>query len=287
MKIGFIGLGNMGLPMAENLQKEGHEVTGFDIKKNINSKIRISYNIQEIIKNNNAIFTMLPSGKEVIAVYNEIIDKCDSSTIMVDCSTIDIKSSRLIADLSKKNGLLTLDAPVSGGVVGAVNGTLTFMIGGDESAFKKMKPLFEVMGKKAVYCGDSGSGQAAKLCNNMILGISMIGVCESFTLAKKIGLDLEKLYEVSSNSSGSCWALNTYCPAPDIGPETPADKNYLPGFASELMLKDLMLAQDAAIQSNSHTPLGAHAMKIYEELLNEGGKGKDFSYVFPFFYNKK
>tara|TARA_A100000164_G_scaffold375548_1_gene410826 strand:+ start:284 stop:1147 length:864 start_codon:yes stop_codon:yes gene_type:complete len=287
VKIGFIGLGNMGLPMAENLQKEGHEVTGFDIKKNINSKIRISYNIQEIIKNNNAIFTMLPSGKEVIAVYNEIIDKCDSSTIMVDCSTIDIKSSRLIADLSKKNGLLTLDAPVSGGVVGAVNGTLTFMIGGDESAFKKMKPLFEVMGKKAVYCGDSGSGQAAKMCNNMILGISMIGVCESFTLAKKIGLDLEKLYEVSSNSSGSCWALNTYCPAPDIGPETPADKNYLPGFSSELMLKDLMLAQDAAIQSNSHTPLGAHAMKIYEELLNEGGKGKDFSYVFPFFYNKE
>ena len=287
MKIGFIGLGNMGLPMAENLQKEGHEVTGFDIKKNINSKIRISYNIQEIIKNNNAIFTMLPSGKEVIAVYNEIIDKCDSSTIMVDCSTIDIKSSRLIADLSKKNGLLTLDAPVSGGVVGAVNGTLTFMIGGDESAFKKMKPLFEVMGKKAVYCGDSGSGQAAKICNNMILGISMIGVCESFTLAKKIGLDLEKLYEVSSNSSGSCWALNTYCPAPDIGPETPADKNYLPGFSSELMLKDLMLAQDAAIQSNSHTPLGAHAMKIYEELLNEGGKGKDFSYVFPFFYKKE
>ena len=287
MKIGFIGLGNMGLPMAENLQKEGHEVTGFDIKKNINSKIRISYNIQEIIKNNNAIFTMLPSGKEVIAVYNEIIDKCDSSTIMVDCSTIDIKSSRLIADLSKKNGLLSLDAPVSGGVVGAVNGTLTFMIGGDESAFKKMKPLFEVMGKKAVYCGDSGSGQAAKMCNNMILGISMIGVCESFTLAKKIGLDLEKLYEVSSNSSGSCWALNTYCPAPDIGPETPADKNYLPGFSSELMLKDLMLAQDAAIQSNSHTPLGAHAMKIYEELLNEGGKGKDFSYVFPFFYKKE
>ena len=287
MKIGFIGLGNMGLPMAENLQKEGHEVTGFDIKKNINSKIRISYNIQEIIKNNNAIFTMLPSGKEVIAVYNEIIDKCDSSTIMVDCSTIDIKNTRLIANLSKKNGLLTLDAPVSGGVVGAVNGTLTFMIGGDESAFKKMKPLFEVMGKKAVYCGDSGSGQAAKMCNNMILGISMIGVCESFTLAKKIGLDLEKLYEVSSNSSGSCWALNTYCPAPDIGPETPADKNYLPGFSSELMLKDLMLAQDAAIQSNSHTPLGAHAMKIYEELLNEGGKGKDFSYVFPFFYKKE
>ena len=161
------------------------------------------------------------------------------------------------------------------------------MVGGDERAFYKIKPLFEVMGKKAVYCGVSGSGQAAKMCNNMILGISMIGVCESFTLAKKIGLDLKKLYEVSSNSSGSCWALNTYCPAPEIGPETPADKNYLPGFSSELMLKDLMLAQDAAIQSNSHTPLGNHAMKIYEELLNEGGKGKDFSYVFPFFYNKK
>lgn len=230
---------------------------------------------------------MLPSGKEVIAVYDEIIDKCDSSTIMIDCSTIDIKSTDIIANISKKNGLLTLDAPVSGGVVGAVDGTLTFMVGGDERAFNKIKPLFEVMGKKAVYCGVSGSGQAAKMCNNMILGISMIGVCESFTLAKKIGLDLKKLYEVSSNSSGSCWALNTYCPAPEIGPETPADKNYLPGFSSELMLKDLMLAQDAAIQSNSHTPLGNHAMKIYEELLNEGGKGKDFSYVFPFFYNKK
>ena len=287
MKIGFIGLGNMGLPMAENLQKEGHEVTGFDINKNINSKIRISNSIEEIVKSNKAIFTMLPSGKEVIAVYDEIIDKCESSTIMIDCSTIDIKSTYIIANISKKNGLLTLDAPVSGGVVGAVDGTLTFMVGGDERAFNKIKPLFEVMGKKAVYCGVSGSGQAAKMCNNMILGISMIGVCESFTLAKKIGLDLKKLYEVSSNSSGSCWALNTYCPAPEIGPETPADKNYLPGFSSELMLKDLMLAQDAAIQSNSHTPLGNHAMKIYEELLNEGGKGKDFSYVFPFFYNKK
>ena len=199
MKIGFIGLGNMGLP----------------------------------------IFTMLPSGKEVIAVYDEIIDKCDSSTIMIDCSTIDIKSTDIIANISKKNGLLTLDAPVSGGVVGAVDGTLTFMVGGDERAFNKIKPLFEVMGKKAVYCGVSGSGQAAKMCNNMILGISMIGVCESFTLAKKIGLDLKKLYEVSSNSSGSCWALNTYCPAPEIGPETPADKNYLPGFSSEFAKKIL------------------------------------------------
>lgn len=286
MKLGFIGLGNMGLPMAENLQKAGHEVIGFDIKKNINTIIKISNNFENLVKDNEVIFTMLPTGKEVSSVYDEIIRKCKSSTIMVDCSTIDIKNTHFIRDLAQKNKLQTLDAPVSGGVVGAKDGTLTFMVGGNQTAFKKVKPLFEIMGKKAVYCGESGSGQAAKMCNNMILGISMIGVCEAFTLAKKIGLNFENLYEVSSNSSGSCWALNTYCPAPGVGPKTPADNDYIPGFSSELMLKDLSLAQNAAEQSNSHTPLGAYAKQIYEELLKEGGKGKDFSYILPFF-NKK
>jgi len=282
VKIGFIGLGNMGLPMAENLQKAGHEVIGFDIKKNINTVIKISNNVENTVKDNEVIFTMLPAGKEVSSVYNEIVTKCKSSTVMVDCSTIDIKNTNLIADLAKKNKLQTLDAPVSGGVVGAKDGTLTFMVGGNQSAFKKVKPLFEIMGNKAVYCGQSGSGQAAKMCNNMILGISMIGVCEAFNLAKKIGLKIENLYEVSSNSSGSCWALNTYCPAPGVGPKSPADNDYVPGFSSDLMLKDLSLAQDAAEQSNSHTPLGAHAKKIYEQLLKEGGQGKDFSYILPF-----
>ena len=286
MKIGFIGLGNMGLPMAENLQKAGYEVTGFDIKKNINTVIKISNSFENFLIDNDVIFTMLPNGKEVSAVYNEIIAKSISSRIMIDCSTIDIKSTHSITELAKKHRLKTLDAPVSGGVVGANDGTLTFMVGGDQKAFEKVKPLFEIMGKKAVYCGKSGSGQAAKMCNNMILGISMIGVCEAFTLAEKIGLDIEKLYEVSSNSSGSCWALNTYSPAPGIGPKTPADNNYEPGFSSDLMLKDLSLAQNAAEQTNSHTPLGLHAMQIYEELMKEGGQGKDFSYVLPLFSKK-
>ncbi|MFL2801539.1 MAG: 3-hydroxyisobutyrate dehydrogenase [Paracoccaceae bacterium] len=286
MNIGFIGLGNMGLPMAENLQKAGYEVVGFDIKKDVNTSVKIANNFENLIKDNEVIFTMLPSGNEVSKVYNEIVTKCESSTVMVDCSTIDINNAHFISDLAKKNKLQTLDAPVSGGVVGAIDGTLTFMVGGDQKAFKKIKPLFEIMGKKAVYCGDSGSGQAAKMCNNMILGISMIGVCEAFSLAKNIGLDVEKLFEVSSNSSGSCWALNTYCPVPGIGPKTPADNSYIPGFSSELMLKDLSLAQSAAKQSNSHTPLGANAKKIYEKLLKEGGKGKDFSYILPFFSKK-
>ncbi len=286
MKIGFIGLGNMGLPMAENLKRSEHNIIGFDIKKGIKSIIEISDNLEKVINGNEVIFTMLPSGKEVKNVYNEIVTKCQRSTIIVDCSTIDIMSTHSISDLAKKNSLLTLDAPVSGGVVGALEGSLTFMVGGDKEAFDKIKPLFEIMGKKAIYCGSSGSGQAAKMCNNMILGISMIGVCEAFALAEKIELDKEKLYEVSSNSSGSCWALNTYCPAPGIGPKTPADNNYIPGFASELMLKDLNLAQSAAKQSNTYTPLGARAREIYQELLNKGGQGKDFSYILPFF-NKK
>ena len=283
MKIGFIGLGNMGLPMAENLQKAGYDITGFDLIKDIKTKINISHHYEDLIEDKDVIFTMLPSGEEVCSVYNKIIGKCLSSTILVDCSTIDIKSAHSISELANNNNLITLDAPVSGGVVGAIDGTLTFMVGGNKHAFEKIKSIFEIMGNKAVYCGSSGSGQAAKMCNNMILGISMIGVCEAFALAEKIGLDKKKLYEVSSSSSGSCWALNTYCPAPGVGPKTPADNNYLPGFAAELMLKDLNLAQSAAKQSNTYTPLGAHAMEIYEELLNEGGKGKDFSYIFPFF----
>ena len=282
MKIGFIGLGNMGLPMAENLQKAGHEVIGFDIKKNINTVIKISHNLENIVKDNEVIFTMLPAGKEVSSVYNEIVTKCKSSTVMVDCSTIDIKNTNLIADLAKKNKLQTLDAPVSGGVVGAKDGTLTFMVGGNQSAFKKVKPLFEIMGNKAVYCGQSGSGQAAKICNNMILGISMIGVCEAFTLADKLNLNRQKMFDVVSTSSGHCWSLNTYCPAPGVGPISPSDNAYKPGFASDLMLKDLTLAQAAAQSKDLFTPLGEHAQKLYSNFVKTGGSGKDFSAILNF-----
>ena len=287
MKVGFIGLGNMGLPMAENLCQAGYEVTGFDVKANIKANFSVHSNIEEVVKDKDVILTMLPSGTEVADVYNQIVPSCSVGTVMVDCSTVDVKSAHFVGDLAKKAKLLTLDAPVSGGVVGAVQGTLTFMVGGDQKGFELIKPLLDIMGKKAVYCGSSGSGQAAKICNNMILGISMIGVCEAFSLADKIGLDRKKMFEVSSSSSGQCWSLNTYCPAPGVGPQAPSDNQYQPGFATELMLKDLLLAQEAAEQANAHTPLGAHASTIYEDLVKNGGLGKDFSFVLPFFKDKE
>ena len=287
MKVGFIGLGNMGLPMAENLYKAGYEIIGFDLKTKIKAKFSVLNEIEQVVKDKQVIFTMLPSGREVMDVYRQIASLCAPGTVMVDCSTIDVKSAHFVGNLAKDFQLLTLDAPVSGGVIGAEQGTLTFMIGGDQKGFDDIKPLFEVMGKKSVYCGHSGSGQAAKICNNMILGVSMIGVCEAFSLADKLGLDRQKMFEVSSNSSGQCWSLNTYCPAPGVGPKSPSDNNYEPGFATELMLKDLLLAQEAAEQVNAHTPLGKHASNVYQDLVKNGGLGKDFSYILPFFKEKK
>ncbi|MFL2790721.1 MAG: 3-hydroxyisobutyrate dehydrogenase [Paracoccaceae bacterium] len=286
MKVGFIGLGNMGLPMAEKLYSEGHIVTGFDLRKIVKSRFPILREIKEVVVNKDVIITMLPSGSEVVDVHKKIIPECSKSTVIVDCSTVDIKSADFVASLAKASNFLSLDAPVSGGVIGAKKGELTFMVGGDKEGFDIIKPLFDLMGKKTVYCGSSGSGQAAKICNNMILGISMIGVCEAFALADKIGLDRQKMFEVSSNSSGQCWSLNTYCPATGVGPEAPSDNNYLPGFASELMVKDLMLAQAAAHQENVHTPLGKHASTIYQHFLENGGLGKDFSAILPFLKEK-
>lgn len=287
MKVGFIGLGNMGLPMAENLYKAGYEIIGFDLKTEIKAKFSVLNEIEHVVKDKQVIFTMLPSGREVMDVYRQIAPLCAPGTVMVDCSTIDVNSAHFVGNLAKDSQLLTLDAPVSGGVIGAEQGTLTFMIGGDQKGFDDIKPLFEVMGKKSVYCGHSGSGQAAKICNNMILGVSMIGVCEAFSLADKIGLDRQKMFEVSSNSSGQCWSLNTYCPAPGVGPKSPSDNEYEPGFATELMLKDLLLAQEAAEQVHAHTPLGKHASNIYQDLVKNGGLGKDFSCILPFFKEKK
>ena len=286
MKVGFIGLGNMGLPMAENLFASGHEVTGFDLNDNVKASFPVPTEIKRVVKGKDVIITMLPSGREVADVHEKVIPECSKGTVMVDCSTVDIKSARFVASLAKDSDFLSLDAPVSGGVIGAEEGALTFMIGGDEAGFEMVKPLFDLMGKKAVYCGISGSGQAAKICNNMILGVSMIGVCEAFALADKIGLDRQKMFEVSSNSSGQCWSLNTYCPAPGVGPKAPSDNEYLPGFAAELMAKDLKLAQAAALQEKVYTPLGEHASTIYQNFLENGGLGKDFSAILPFFKEK-
>jgi 3-hydroxyisobutyrate dehydrogenase len=221
----------------------------------------------------------LPNGEIVRAVHSDIARLAEPGTLLVDCSTVDVDSARAVHGVAHDIGLLSLDAPVSGGTGGAAAGTLTFMVGGSEEAFAKAKPLFEIMGQKAVLCGEAGAGQAAKICNNMILGISMIGVCEAFHLADRLGLDRQAMFDVASTSSGSCWSLNTYCPAPGVGPKSPADNGYRPGFAAELMLKDLNLSQEAAEVAGAETELGRHARDIYARFVEAGGKGRDFSAI--------
>ena len=285
MKIGFIGLGNMGAPMARNLIKAGESLEGFDISPSNIDGIQLN-TIEAIASECSIIFTMLPDGEILKKVYSELVHMCNKGTILVDCSTVDVDSALLVANQAATKGLFAMDAPVSGGVVGAENGTLTFMVGGEEEAYKQVENLFGIMGQKSVLCGNSGAGQSAKICNNMILGISMIGVCESFNLAEKLNLNWEKLYDVVSTSSGSCWSVNTYCPAPGIGPESPADRDYKPGFAADLMLKDLKLARTAADSVDAPTALGKHATEIYETFLKNGGKGMDFSAILPYLAKK-
>jgi 3-hydroxyisobutyrate dehydrogenase len=285
MKIGFIGLGNMGAPMARNLIKAEENIVGFDVDpSNVDD---IPQNSIEVIASEcSIIFTMLPDGEILKKVYGELVPICNKGTILVDCSTVDVDSALHVASKSASRGLFAMDAPVSGGVVGAEKGTLTFMVGGDAEAYNKVKHFFGIMGQKSVLCGESGAGQSAKICNNMILGISMIGVCESFNLAEKLNLNWERLYDVVSTSSGSCWSVNTYCPAPGIGPESPADRDYQPGFAADLMLKDLKLAKAAAESVDAPTALGKHATEIYENFLENGGKGRDFSAILPYLAKK-
>jgi 3-hydroxyisobutyrate dehydrogenase len=222
---------------------------------------------------------MLPDGVALQNVYKKILPFGKKNSVFIDCSTVDVESAKLVAELAKRQKILSLDAPVSGGVIGAESGSLTFMVGGTDNAFEIALPLFNIMGQKAVLCGESGAGQVTKICNNMILGISMIGVCEAFSLADKFNLSQQKMFDVVSTSSGHCWSLNTYCPAPGVGPLSPSDNNYKPGFSSELMLKDLSLAVTAAQNVSASTPLGAHARNIYEKFCNSSGKGKDFSAV--------
>lgn len=284
MKIGFIGLGNMGGPMAANLAKAGHEVTGFDMADVAIEGVAMAETGAAAATGADVVITMLPNGQILRAVANEIIPVMSSGAAFVDCSTVDVDSARAVAEQATAAGLLPVDAPVSGGVGGAAGGTLTFMAGGSKEAFAKADPLFDIMGQKAVHCGDAGAGQAAKICNNMILGVTMIATCEAFALADKLGLDRQSMFDVVSTSSGYSWTMNAYCPAPGVGPQSPADNDYKPGFASELMLKDLRLSQQAAESADADTPMGQAAAALYEQFVeNEGGLGTDFSAMLPRF----
>lgn len=276
-RIGFIGLGNMGAPMAANLVKAGYVVTGFDLAAFDADGVTKADKIADAVKGQEAVITMLPAGEHVLSVYADILSLADKGTLFVDCSTIDVDSAREAHALAGKAGQRSVDAPVSGGVVGAEAGTLTFMAGGEADAFEAARPLFEVMGQKAVHCGQAGAGQSAKICNNMILAISMIGVCEAIGLADALELDRQSLFDVVSTSSGYCWSMNAYCPMPGIGPESPADRGYKPGFSAPLMLKDLGLAMTAARSSGANTPLGSHAEQLYAEFVTHDGEKLDFS----------
>ncbi len=284
MNIGFIGLGNMGGPMAANLAKAGHAVKGFDLVAPMPDGVTRVASAAEAAIGAEVIITMLPNGAILRSVAAEVIPAMQTGAVLCDCSTVDVESARAVAELAGAAGLLALDAPVSGGIGGATAGTLTFMVGGTEDAFAKVQPLFAVMGQKAVHCGTSGAGQAAKICNNMILGVTMIATCEAFALADKLGLDRQKMFDVVSTSSGYSWTMNAYCPAPGVGPKSPADNGYKPGFAAELMLKDLTLSQLAAEGADADTPMGHLATQLYRAFVEtEGGRGMDFSAMLPRF----
>lgn len=284
MKIGFIGLGNMGGPMAANLAKAGHQIAGFDLAAPMPAGVSPAATAADAAAGADLVVTMLPNGAILRAVAAEIIPAMRAGAVLVDCSTVDVAAARDVADQAQAAGLLALDAPVSGGIGGAAAGTLTFMVGGPAEAFTQALPIFEIMGQKTVHCGGPGAGQAAKLCNNMILGVTMIATCEAFALADKLGLDRQKLFDVVSTSSGYSWSMNAYCPAPGIGPQSPADNEYRPGFAAELMLKDLRLSQQAAESADAETPMGQLATELYTLFVEEeGGRGRDFSAMLPRF----
>ncbi|WP_299363294.1 3-hydroxyisobutyrate dehydrogenase [uncultured Paracoccus sp.] len=282
MKIGFIGLGNMGAPMARNLVAAGHPVTGYDPVAPDVEGVLPATGPAEAVADAEVVITMLPNGQILRSVAGQIIPRMAAGAVLCDCSTVDVDSARSVADQAAAAGLEALDAPVSGGIGGAAAGTLTFMVGGSTAAFERVKPLFDVMGQKAVHCGGPGAGQAAKICNNMILGATMIATCEAFALAQKLDLDAQKLFDVVSTSSGSSWSTTAYCPVPGVGPKSPADNDYRPGFAAELMLKDLRLSQQAAESVDADTPMGALATELYARFVEaENGHGRDFSAMLP------
>ncbi|WP_424176422.1 3-hydroxyisobutyrate dehydrogenase [Yoonia sp. TsM2_T14_4] len=286
MKIGFIGLGNMGAPMAANLARD-HEVTGFDPVAQPTG-LTLAPSAAAAAQDADVVITMLPDGNILRAVAAELHPAMKQGAIHLDCSTVDVDSARTVATQAIAHGLHAIDAPVSGGIGGATNGTLTFMAGGPLPAFETVAPLFAIMGQKAVHCGAAGNGQAAKICNNMILGVTMIATCEAFALADKLGLDRQAMFDVVSTSSGASWSMTSYCPAPGIGPVSPADNGYQPGFAAELMLKDLRLSQQAAEAAQADTPLGQAATALYARFVEtEDGRGKDFSAMLPRFETRQ
>ncbi|CAM5771505.1 3-hydroxyisobutyrate dehydrogenase [Bosea minatitlanensis] len=280
--IAFIGLGNMGGPMAGNLAKAGHSVKAFDLvqaSKDAAAEmgVGIAGSAKEAVAEAEVVVTMLPAGKHVLSVWADILPAVKPGTLLIDSSTIDVESARKAHALAAERGCPSLDAPVSGGTGGAKGATLTFMVGGSAEAFDRGEPILAKMGRKIVHCGGAGNGQAAKICNNMILGISMIGVCEAFVLAEKLGLSHQALFDVASTSSGQCWSLTTYCPVPGPVPTSPANNAYKPGFASALMLKDLKLSQEAAQAAGASTPLGAAAAQLFGLHNAWGEGGTDFS----------
>jgi 3-hydroxyisobutyrate dehydrogenase len=283
--IGFIGLGNMGLPMARNLLSAGHELTGFDIVGSeldaaVAAGARAAGSAAGATSGADVVITMLPEGRHVREVYlgeEGIVARADPRTLLIDCSTIDVDSARSVNQAAMQRGLEVLDAPVSGGVAGAENATLTFMVGGSEAGVARARPILELMGKAIVHTGPTGNGQAAKICNNMMLAISMIGVCEAFVLAERLGLPADKLFEVSSRSSGQCWALTNYCPVPGLVPSSPANREYQAGFTAAMMAKDLRLAQNAAQSVDAPTPMGAQARSLFALFANRGHGGLELS----------
>lgn len=280
--IAFIGLGHMGGPMAANLVKAGYRVQGFDLAAPSldlarQNGVQTCSSLAETVSGTETVITMLPAGRHVLSVWTELMEAVPAGTLLIDCSTIDMESARKAHALAAARGCPSLDAPVSGGTGGAAAGTLTFMVGGAADAFATAKPLFEAMGKKIIHCGDASAGQAAKVCNNMILGISMIAVGEAFVLGERLGLTHQALFDVASVSSGQCWSLTTYCPVPGPVPTSPANRAYEPGFAAELMLKDLKLSQAASEETGAMTPLGAKATRLYQLFADEGFAQQDFS----------
>jgi 3-hydroxyisobutyrate dehydrogenase len=293
-RIGFIGLGNMGLPMAANLVKAGHAVTGFDMVASSLSKFATvggsaAQSNASAVADAEVIITMLPAGREVREVYlsaDGVLARSAPGALLVDSSTIDVETARAVASAAEAKGFAMLDAPVSGGVTGAQGATLTFMVGGPADAFARAKPLLDAMGKTIVHAGAAGSGQAAKICNNMMLAISMIGVSEGFLLADRLGLDRQKLFDIASKSSGQSWAMTTYCPVPGLVPTSPANRDYQAGFTAAMMLKDLRLAQEAARAAGATTPLGAEAAALFGLYVAHGQGGLDFSGIINFLRGK-
>lgn len=283
--IGFIGLGNMGGGMAANLAKAGHKVIAFDLSGEALARAGAAgchpvSDAAQAVREADVVVTMLPAGKHVASVYNEtVFGAARPGALLIDCSTIDVDTAREVASAAKARGLEAVDAPVSGGIAAANGGTLTFMVGGSADAFARAEPILADMGKAVIHAGDNGAGQAAKICNNMLLGATMAATCETFMLAKKLGLDLQTFYDISSKASGQSWSMTSYCPVPGVGPASPADNGYAGGFAAALMLKDMRLALEAAKASGARVPMGERAEAIYAAFVEADAQGLDFSAI--------